>query len=204
MGVPWCGCLSQTSLILLQKWISTHCPHCCFAAKSPLNISSNEWGVSSYWRKRDWTVPLFPVLILIGIEGRDSWSRAGRNRGTHTQISWKKKEGAVGFALYLRPSWDFPSIECGVKGRTHLCSSALGNAPHWVGWGSQDPGRAAADRDLWVHSIQPLCKQGHTEQGAQACVQMAFGDVQGGDPTTSLEQTRHLQPVLKAHCVPFT
>lgn len=116
----------------------------------------------------------------------------------------KKKEGAVGFALYLRPSWDFPSIECGVKGRTHLCSSALGNAPHWVGWGSQDPGRAAADRDLWVHSIQPLCKQGHTEQGAQACVQMAFGDVQGGDPTTSLEQTRYLQPVLKAHCVPFT
>lgn len=43
-----------------------------------------------------------------------------------------------------------------------------------------------AGRDLWAHLAQPLPKQGHPEQAAQGHVQMAFGDLQGGNPTACL------------------
>jgi len=44
---------------------------------------------------------------------------------------------------------------------------------------------AEVGRDLWVHQAQLLFRQAHPEQGAQDHVQVAFGDVQGGDPTAS-------------------
>ena len=34
------------------------------------------------------------------------------------------------------------------------------------------------DRDFRLHLIHPLLQQGHPEQGAQDCVQVAFGDLQ--------------------------
>lgn len=33
-----------------------------------------------------------------------------------------------------------------------------------------------ADRDPWVHLLQPLSKQGHLKQDAPAHIQEAFGD----------------------------
>ena len=43
----------------------------------------------------------------------------------------------------------------------------------------QNDRMAAVGRDLWVPLGQPLLKQGHPEQGAQAYVQAALGDPQG-------------------------
>lgn len=39
---------------------------------------------------------------------------------------------------------------------------------------------------LHKHKAQPLCNQGHPEQYAQAHIQAAFGDLQGGGTTASL------------------
>ena len=36
------------------------------------------------------------------------------------------------------------------------------------------------ERDLWVHLVHPLLKQGNIEQVAQDHIQMAFEDLQGG------------------------
>ena len=50
----------------------------------------------------------------------------------------------------------------------------------------QNSGRAEADQALQVHLAQLLLQLEHPEKGAQAHVQVAFGHLQGGDPTTSL------------------
>ena len=49
----------------------------------------------------------------------------------------------------------------------------------------QNSGRAEADQALQVHLAQLLLQLEHPEKGAQAHVQVAFGHLQGGDPTTS-------------------
>lgn len=50
----------------------------------------------------------------------------------------------------------------------------------------QNDRMAAVGRDLWVALGQPLLKQGHPEQGAQAYVQAALGDPQGEGLISSL------------------
>lgn len=51
---------------------------------------------------------------------------------------------------------------------------------------------AEVGRDLWVHLLQPPLQQGHPDQSAQDHVQVAFGDLQGGDSTTSLVFSRYI------------
>jgi len=41
-------------------------------------------------------------------------------------------------------------------------------------------------RDLWVPLVQSLLKQRHLQQSAQDHIQVAFGDLQRGEPTASL------------------
>ena len=63
-----------------------------------------------------------------------------------------------------------------------------GDAGQGLGWedgASQNHSMADVRRDHWVHVAQPLLQQGHPEQGARGCVQVTFGDLQGGDPTAS-------------------
>lgn len=45
-------------------------------------------------------------------------------------------------------------------------------------------------RDLRIHLAQPLLHWGHPEQDAQRCVQVALKDLQGGDPTASMDNAR--------------
>ena len=54
---------------------------------------------------------------------------------------------------------------------------------------------ADVGRDLWVHLLQFLHKQGHTQQGTQAHIQAAFEDLQGGDSIASgqpMQAVQHL------------
>ena len=63
--------------------------------------------------------------------------------------------------------------------QSSLCRKGMRHA--LMRTGTQTRRMAEAGRDLWVHWLQ----KGHPEQGAQDHIQAAFGDLQGGDPTTS-------------------
>lgn len=53
---------------------------------------------------------------------------------------------------------------------------------------------AEGGRDIWVHLVQTLLKQGRPEQGAQSHAWAAFEDLPGGDPQPpgSLCHLQHL------------
>ena len=80
---------------------------------------------------------------------------------------------------------------------------------HWLrhGFVPQEapvPGRQSnqsivgGERILWVHLVQPLLKQEHSEQGAQDCAQAALEHLQGGDSTTSLGNLCHRSVTSRA------
>jgi len=60
-----------------------------------------------------------------------------------------------------------------------------------VVWLSQNLRLARVGR-TWVHTSQSQLQHHHQEQGVQAHVQAAFGNLQGGDSTTSLGSTEVL------------
>jgi len=57
--------------------------------------------------------------------------------------------------------------------------------PHCMYYRTTVSQLSEAGGDLWVHLLQPLLMQGHTEQSAQDHIQVALEDLRGEDYTAS-------------------